>query len=345
MHHPAPRSVINSLSRTSGVLLVASLMLLGAESRANTSPHLTEYNVPTANAEPYDITLGPDGNMWFTEENAKIARITLTGGITEFTIPTKNAVAKLGTNQPDCTPTGRLWFFENIGTIGNISASDAIQERPLGKGIIMGLTCDSNGNLWFIEWERRAIDRIEMNGMITDFSMPHDGYPQGIIADKDHNIWFAENYETGEMKKGWLERIDRYGKIITYPLQSVHANPSYPWDWPIMGYVGVATDGSVWFAEDGFNRIGKRPTTGTITEYAIPTPDSGIFFVVGGPRGDAWFTEGHANKFGHVTADGKITEYKIPTPKSEPSGIAIDNKGNVWITEFASNKILKAGGF
>jgi virginiamycin B lyase len=154
--------------------------------------------------------------------------------------------------------------------------------------------------------------------------------------------WFAENYETETIKKAWLGRVTRHGKVISYPLQSVRANASYAWDWAIIGYVGVATDGSVWFAERGFNRIGKRSTTGTVTEYAIPTPDSGILFVVGGTRGDAWFTESHANKFGHVTADGKITEYKMPAPKSDPSGIALDQRGNVWITEFSANKILKA---
>jgi virginiamycin B lyase len=163
-------------------------MLLALESRANTSPQLTEYNVPTANAEADVITLSPDGNMWFTEGNAKIARITPGGEIREFTIPTKEVVAELGTNQPGCTPSGRLQFFENVGTIGNISISGAIQEHPIGKGIITGLTCDSNGNLWFIDWSSRAIARMNPNGTVTDFSLPHDGYSQGIIADKDHNI-------------------------------------------------------------------------------------------------------------------------------------------------------------
>jgi virginiamycin B lyase len=43
---------------------------------------VTEYTVPTANAELEDISTGPDGNLWFTEEDGKIGKIspeTVTG--------------------------------------------------------------------------------------------------------------------------------------------------------------------------------------------------------------------------------------------------------------------------
>lgn len=43
---------------------------------------ISEYRVPTAAADPYDITVGPDSNLWFTELSAnKIAKISNpTGG-------------------------------------------------------------------------------------------------------------------------------------------------------------------------------------------------------------------------------------------------------------------------
>ncbi len=38
---------------------------------------ITEFNVPTATSNPVDITAGPDGNIWFTENLAgRIGRIT-----------------------------------------------------------------------------------------------------------------------------------------------------------------------------------------------------------------------------------------------------------------------------
>jgi streptogramin lyase len=44
----------------------------------------TEFTVPTARSQPFAITSGPDGAMWFTEMiGAKIGRITTAGVITE----------------------------------------------------------------------------------------------------------------------------------------------------------------------------------------------------------------------------------------------------------------------
>src|SRR4051794_11079344 len=56
---------------------------------------LAEYPLPTrpgqpadASSKPWDITLGPDRNLWFTEQDHtygnRIGRITPAGGITEF---------------------------------------------------------------------------------------------------------------------------------------------------------------------------------------------------------------------------------------------------------------------
>jgi streptogramin lyase len=43
-------------------------------------PTIVEYPVPTAAAEPHGITLGPDGNLWFTESlGNKIGKISTEG--------------------------------------------------------------------------------------------------------------------------------------------------------------------------------------------------------------------------------------------------------------------------
>jgi virginiamycin B lyase len=38
---------------------------------------VTEFAIPTANASPAEITVGPDGNLWFTEGIGNVARFTL----------------------------------------------------------------------------------------------------------------------------------------------------------------------------------------------------------------------------------------------------------------------------
>ncbi len=51
---------------------------------------LKSFRIPTAHSQPRHITLGSDGNMWFTESDmnvSQIGRVDPRGNITEF-IPT-----------------------------------------------------------------------------------------------------------------------------------------------------------------------------------------------------------------------------------------------------------------
>jgi virginiamycin B lyase len=91
-----------------------------------TNGTVTQFHIPTPNAKPEDIVLGNDGNLWFTEFNGnKIGRITPTGHITEYPIPTPYAGAQgiascrlfgcaAGTH-------GKIWFVETLaGNVGRL---------------------------------------------------------------------------------------------------------------------------------------------------------------------------------------------------------------------------------
>ena len=74
---------------------------------------LTTFAIPSANAQPYGITTGPDGNLYFTEPGVnrttnKIGRITPAGTITEFSIPTALSGPVFIAAGPDNT----IWFTE-----------------------------------------------------------------------------------------------------------------------------------------------------------------------------------------------------------------------------------------
>ena len=57
----------------------------GASATGTPTGTLTEFSIPTVNSQPYGITAGPDGNLWFTESfHSKIGRISVAGAITEF---------------------------------------------------------------------------------------------------------------------------------------------------------------------------------------------------------------------------------------------------------------------
>ncbi|MGH7047975.1 MAG: virginiamycin B lyase family protein [Stellaceae bacterium] len=42
-------------------------------------------------------------------------------------------------------------------------------------------------------------------------------------------------------------------------------------------------------------------TAGTVTEYPLPTPNSGPYAITAGPDGAMWFTEADSGKIGRIT--------------------------------------------
>jgi hypothetical protein len=48
-------------------------------------------------------------------------------------------------------------------------------------------------------------------------------------------------------------------------------------------------------------KIGRITTSGTVTEYVIPTANSYPQAIVAGPDGNMWFTEAATNKIGRIT--------------------------------------------
>jgi streptogramin lyase len=61
--------------------------------------------------------------------------------------------------------------------------------------------------------------------------------------------------------------------------------------------------------------------TAAITEYAIPTSNSGALDITRGPDGNMWFVEQLQNKVAKITPTGQITEYTVsgdPMPVREP---------------------------
>jgi virginiamycin B lyase len=317
--------------------LATGLIVMASEPAARAVPQFTVYKIPTANSASAGggIVRGPDGNIWFAEEGAdKIGRITTSGTITEFEVPTKNGIGFISSGRRD-----ELWFSEfAVGNIWHTTVSGALQKYSAVNDAIYGLAVSSDGNIWFGETGRNAIGRMTPDGHVTEFPLPGPGrHPTGLTPASDGNIWFVEDY--GE--SGALARITTEGRITEYPRHLPHSNATPHPAYPSIGYVAVATDGSIWFTDPFRNQISRRSASGTITEHAIPTPKSGSLDIVAGRNGDVWFSETEGNKFGHVSVQGTMTEYKLPTPASFPEAISIDSDGNMWIGCDGTNSILK----
>ena len=110
--------------------VIASVYLLSLSSATAWAKvgTITEFPVPTSSSQPDGITAGPDGNLWFAETAGnKIGRITTSGGITEFPLPTNcSPLSSSGCQLEGITAgpanTTSVWFTEFDGNkIGEIT--------------------------------------------------------------------------------------------------------------------------------------------------------------------------------------------------------------------------------
>ena len=299
-----------------GVLIAALLLPASAWG-------VTEYDVPTPVSQPAGITVGPDGALWFTEENGhKIGRITTDGTITEYPTPTPFSAPNEITTGPD----GALWFTEfgaNPPKIGRLTTAGVFTEwdLPLGSGPD-GITAGPDGAMWFTENGGAKIGRIAVTGPpITEYPLPAGFVPGDITTGPDGRLWFTEAEPANK-----VGAISMVGNVIEY-------------DVPGSGPSGIAaSDTALWFTMHLVDRIGRIGSSGPpVTDFG-PTgaKPSGIAF---GRDGALWFTETDAGKVGRMTTTGRLTEFPLPSAVSEPGEIVAGPDGAMWFTEFKGNKI------
>lgn len=150
------------MKRAVVVSVVLILVLTGCNGGGNgacpVQVTISEYALPSLSG-PVGIVAGPDGNLWFAEENGNnIGRITPTGAITEFSVPTS-------ASQPQgiaAGSDGNLWFTESVGNkIGRITLAGVITEfAPQAAGEPIGITAGKGANLWFTEVSANKVGKI-----------------------------------------------------------------------------------------------------------------------------------------------------------------------------------------
>jgi virginiamycin B lyase len=151
------------------------------------------FKPPTDNSRPSEIVLGTDGAMWFTETNidvSQIGRVAPDGTIIEFVVPTRFS-------QPEDIVSGFdgvLWFMERSGFpngIGRITIAGELIEYgldPISSLTPNGIASGPDNNIWFTEFNRNAIGRLERagTGTFTFFDLPTpSATPAGITAGPD----------------------------------------------------------------------------------------------------------------------------------------------------------------
>ncbi len=283
---------------------------VGNIGRITTDGKITEFPVLKspggAPANVFGITNGPDGALWFTTDccdpgnPGKIGRITTSGAVTLFPLPTGTAPTVGITVGPD----RNLWYPATF----------------------------SSG---FAE-----IQRMSVTGQILSRAPVPTRYadPSRLITGPDGNVWFTEQGAVGGNKQPG--KIGRVSCVVcggapsnevtefTTPDQNPPSNPAG---------IAVGPDGNLWYTEysrqnmdgsqSGGNRIGRITTAGQITEFPLPTQYARADGITGGPDGGVYFTESPNNftfgQIGRIQALAPPVVAPPPAPAPTPAPVIV----------------------
>jgi virginiamycin B lyase len=204
------------------------------------------------------------------------------------------------------------------------------------------ITTGPDGNLWVVESHKCQVIRIAPDGKMTQFTVPNmkplgslQPLMQSIAAGADGNLWFTSPGENA------IRRVSPKGEFngeFAIPKVPVTATNKLGNAFP--RGIAAAPDGNVWFAELFGNKIGRISAKGEITEFPIPTADSGPYEPAFDKSGNVWFCESTADKIGKLDpATGKFEEFPLPVAKCLPRDMITGSEGNLWFSENQADKI------
>lgn len=282
---------------------------------------------------PWGISAGADGNVWFTESGAnRIGLITPQGDISEFPIPRAGSPAEIVLGADE-----NLWFSWSEGpaslvfALGRVHQSGQVTLFEIPSHMWPGqLTPGPDGAIWFAT-EFPRIGRFDpAQWRLDEFDLRQDADPIGITTGPDGNIWFTV----------WLEPI--VGQLTPASGAALYHQSPAEWGQGITG----GPDGNLWFctwrpdpggADPG--RIVRMTPEGITADFFLPMPGVPTW-ITSGPDGNIWFTDQNFGTIGRATPAGAIVDILLPSgAASRPGPITAGPDGNIWFTESGSDRI------
>jgi streptogramin lyase len=301
---------------------------------------ITEIELPRPGSRPFQLVVGPDNALWFTEKGPQcgtgggyaIAQLGADGTFTEHPVSYPSAIV--------VGPDNAFWFGEQIANkIGRLTTEGILTEFPVpatGKLQFQDCAYESSspaeggflvgpdGNLWFTEQIGNNLARITLDGHIDEFAVPTpNSGPLGMAVGPDNAFWFVER------RAGKVGRMTLDGTFSEYAMPTPGAFPN--------GIV-AGPDGNLWFTELMADKVGRITLDGVMTEF--PALGAGPVGIVLGPDGGLWLAGYTGNEIVRMTTTGEITNrYPVPTPNAGVLLVAVGPDNNIWFSEDTGNKI------
>ncbi|HTW85237.1 MAG TPA: hypothetical protein VMD91_14300 [Candidatus Sulfotelmatobacter sp.] len=259
--------------------------------KITTSCVLSPFAIPTGNANPQGITLGENGNEWFTESNSsKIAEVTLGGSISEFGTLFGSDAPQMLADRGD----GNVWYAgyggNHVGYVNEFNGVAGETTLPTGGSGPWDLAEAADGNLYVSENLNDDMARLAtlFQSPIPQTAVTGGSESESVVKGPDGNLWFTQfglNH-IGVVSPASFTQVGYYAT----------ASPSSaPVD------ITVGQDGNLYYRESGIDRIGRMNTSGTNNgEFLTISSNTGLKGIATSTDGSIWFCESNTSKVGRL---------------------------------------------
>ena len=269
------------------------------------------------------ITLGPDGNVWFSVFNThRVGRITPAGAVQQFAGATGGPVDIV------TGPDGALWFTEYGNRVGRVTTGGKVTEFPVPFGNYRGIAAGSDGRLWLVDKDGDELVAVTPAGKATTVPLG-GGSPEDIVTGPDGNLWV-----TLGAGRAIARVIPSSGAFVKFDLPSPGVgNPAG---------ITVGPDNALWFSEANSTRIGRMTTDGALTDFPGPLTAGGVYGIATGPDGALWIANQDSSSIARLTPAG-VAGASIPTPGGRPIQVTLGADHNIWFTQNGRDAIGRVG--
>ncbi|MCW2986696.1 MAG: hypothetical protein JWR63_4266 [Conexibacter sp.] len=227
---------------------------------ATQTSDITSYTLSSGNGGFASIASGPDGRLWFGQN--QLMGTSTTGGATG-TYSTSASTTITGVL---VGPDSKIWYaagntIARMSTTG-VSGPGDVFTLPAGNSGIFWMTVGPDGNVWFTQSNPAAVGRITPAGVITIFPTPTtSSLPFGIAAGPDGQLWFVE-------RNG-----DNIGSIPTSATSGADIT-EYPVGGSNVGleYIVAGPDKRMWFNKFNTQSLGAITTSASDVTAPPVTP-------------------------------------------------------------------------
>src|SRR3954470_22137226 len=288
----------------------------------------------TVSGEPQRLTLGPDGNVWFTLANSsaskEFGRIKPDGTVTEYDTPADHSVIGITAGMD-----GNLWMTSpSFGVIrvnpANPTAGTAFPILNLVQA--QTIVAGPDGNLWTGSGDK--IFKVGTDGGEKDHYTVIGLSARGIAAGGDGNLWVADFTGTSGTA----------GRIIKAPTNTPPSDAMKFDSGRQPQEVSAGPSGQLGFSQPTVppQFFGRIDYSGFIQQTNVPT-GTDPFGIVFGNDLAYWTAEFGANALGRVTTAGAHTQLPLAAA-SGPRYLTKGANDTLWVGLQTAKKIARITG-